>query len=123
MSVDRNKYRRGTETLGIPAALIPPGQVVPNAPPATGTAAPASGAGQVSITLRPTVGDVMTPVAGNTATLLDLSTLNGNFQGSAWSFPGASGDNNNLQWCDQAVPVGLSKTPNLRARVHFIIVS
>lgn len=97
-----------------PAPITPiPGPPGPPGPPAV--------ANTVSIVLRPTVGDVMKNVSGATATLVDLSTINPNFQGMAWSFPAAAGDENEEQWVVFPIPTAFANVPNLRARVHALV--
>lgn len=116
----------GTEYQGV-VEIVPGAKSIPNKP-AKGRANAGSGSktttpapGRVSIVLRPMVGDTMTKVAGATAVPRDLSTLNANFQGQAWSFPAASGDDNKEEWVSFAIPIELANVPKLRARVSLII--
>lgn len=112
----------GGEVTGIggPFATASPSPVTP-IPGPPGPPGPPAVANTVSIVLRPTVGDVMRNVAGVTATLVDLNTINSNYEGAAWSFPAGAGDNNQQQWVHFAIPTAFANVPNLRARVHALV--
>ena len=117
-------------------SAVPPGERVPGgeitvqtnpfgsglAPSPAPTPTPAS-SGIVSIMLRPNVGEEIQNVAGTTAAYVEAYTLNAQFYGKLTNFPGASGDSNNSQWVNLAVPINLASSPQPRARVHLVVVS